>query len=293
MWDRKELKAKGKAAYNANKIACILAALLLMIAGGIGGGYSTSSSVVTRHYMNNDNSQVIDQFDDDLDDSSDFSLEEDDDGLIQIEVNGQDVDTGKLKNSIIPVAIVTSVVITIILIALAVGLLVTALVLNPLNVGARRFFIQNASNPETSVGQENIGVGFGSSYKNIVGAMFGTQMLNLLWALLLIVPGIYKAYCWRLVPFIVADNPDISGREARDMSTSMMEGSKWASFVLDLSFIGWRLLGALTLGILKIVFTNPYQAATDTELYLTLRGASEAEERPAEDLVYVDAEPVE
>ena len=90
--------------------------------------------------------------------------------------------------------------------------------------------------------------------------------------LLLIVPGIYKAYCWRLVPFIIADEPDISGKEARARSASMMNGSKWASFVLDLSFIGWKLVGALTFGIVNIVFTNPYEAATDTELYLTLKG---------------------
>ena len=55
----------------------------------------------------------------------------------------------------------------------------------------------------------------------------------------------------------------------------MMNGSKWASFVLDLSFIGWKLVGAITFGIVNIVFTNPYEAATDTELYLTLKGNDE------------------
>ena len=57
MWDRKELKAKGKAAYNANKIACIIAALILMIAGGVGSVSTSSSTVSTRHYLNN-NDQV-------------------------------------------------------------------------------------------------------------------------------------------------------------------------------------------------------------------------------------------
>ena len=106
----------------------------------------------------------------------------------------------------------------------------------------------------------------------VVGSMFTTGLFTALWCLLLIFPGIYKAYCWRLVPFIIADEPDISGKEARARSASMMNGSKWASFVLDLSFIGWKLVGALTFGIVNIVFTNPYEAATDTELYLTLKG---------------------
>ena len=150
--------------------------------------------------------------------------------------------------------------------------MVLALVLNPLHVGARKFFIQNASDPGTKVDGMNVGFAFGKNYRDIVFSMFGTQLINILWTLLLIVPGIYKAYCWRLVPFIIADEPDISGKEARARSASMMNGSKWASFVLDLSFIGWKLVGALTFGIVNIVFTNPYEAATDTELYLTLKG---------------------
>jgi uncharacterized membrane protein len=121
----------------------------------------------------------------------------------------------------------------------------------------------------------NVGFGFGKNYRDIVFSMLGTQMITLLWTLLLIVPGIYKAYCWRLVPFILADDPEMSGKEARALSAGMMDGSKWASFVLDLSFIGWRLVGALTFGILNIVFTNPYEAATDTELYLALKEQAE------------------
>jgi len=121
----------------------------------------------------------------------------------------------------------------------------------------------------------NVGLGFGANYRDIVFSMLGTQLITMLWTILLIVPGIYKAYCWRLVPFIIADDPGISGKKARAMSAKMMNGSKWASFVLDLSFIGWKLVGAITLGIVNIVFTNPYEAATDTELYLTLKERAE------------------
>ena len=257
MWDRKELKAKGKAAYNANKIACIIAALILMIAGGIGSGSTASPSVTVRNQLHN-NEQVVESYNN--------SVSGDD--AVSVEVNGQDLDG--IKNNV-PVAILSTAVMFLILIGVTVGLMVLALVLNPLNVGARKFFIQNASNPETKVDGLNVGFVFGKNYRDIVFSMLGTQMITLLWMLLLIVPGIYKAYCWRLVPFIIADNPEISGKEARAKSNAMMNGSKWASFVLDLSFIGWKLVGALTFGILNIVFTNPYEAATDTELYLELK----------------------
>ena len=257
MWDRKELKAKGKAAYNANKIACIVAALILMIAGGIGSGSTASPSVTVKNQLNN-NEQVVESYNN--------SVSGDD--AVSVEVNGQDLDG--IKNNV-PVAILSTAIMFLILIGVTVGLMVLALVLNPLHVGARKFFIQNASNPETKVDGMNVGFGFGKNYRDIVFSMLGTQMITLLWTLLLIVPGIYKAYCWRLVPFIIADNPEISGKEARAKSNAMMNGSKWASFVLDLSFIGWKLVGALTFGILNIVFTNPYEAATDTELYLELK----------------------
>ena len=266
MWDRKELKAKGKAAYNANKLACIFAALILMIAGGVGSGYATASSVASRNYVNSD--QTIGSYSED----SPVIYDEDGDD-VTIELNGEDING--ITNGIVPVIVFSTVIIVIVLIGVAIGLAITAFLLNPMNVGSRKFFIQNASDPETSLGSRNFSVAFGDHYKSIVKSMFGTQMINLLWMLLLIVPGIYKAYCWRLVPFIVADDPEITGREARAMSAQMMNGSKWASFVLDLSFIGWRLVGALTFGILNIVFTNPYEAATDAELYLALRGAAE------------------
>ena len=266
MWDRKELKAKGKAAYNANKIACIIAALILMIAGGIGSGSTTSPSVTIKNQLNN-NDQVVESYEE--------ASGETGDDAVTIEVNGQDLDAGEAQHDILSKVAVSSVVAFLALIAGTVGLMLLALVLNPLHVGARRFFIQNASDPETKVDGMNIGFGFGSNYRDIVFSMLGTQLINMLWTLLFIVPGIYKAYCWRLVPFIIADDPGISGKKARAMSAKMMNGSKWASFVLDLSFIGWKLVGAITLGIVNIVFTNPYEAATDTELYLTLKERAE------------------
>ena len=267
MWDRKELKAKGKAAYNANKIACIIAALILMIAGGVGSVSTSSTTVSTRHYLNN-NDQVTESYDDSVDEND----------AVTIEVNGEDLDAGEIQHDLLPMAVFSTAILFLILIAATVGLMVLALVLNPLHVGARKFFIQNASDPETKVDGMNVGFVFGKDYRDIVFAMLGTQLINLLWTLLLIVPGIYKAYCWRLVPFIIADEPGISGKEARARYAGMMNGSKWASFVLDLSFIGWKLVGALTFGILNLVFTNPYEAATEAELYLALKGQEAADE---------------
>ena len=158
------------------------------------------------------------------------------------------------------------------LLIFAIGLAFSAFLLNPLKVGLQKFFLDNANDPKTGLNKNNIGLAFSGNYMKVVGSMFSTEIFTFLWSILFIIPGIYKAYCWRMVPYIVSENPTISGKEARAISTKMMDGNKWAAFVLDISFFGWIFLGVLTLNILNLVFTNPYIYATDAELYLTLSG---------------------
>ena len=64
----------------------------------------------------------------------------------------------------------------------------------------------------------------------------------------------------------------MDSREALTRSREMMYGHKWNAFVLDLSFIGWNFLSALTFGILGIFYVAPYQYATNAELYAVLCG---------------------
>lgn len=90
-----------------------------------------------------------------------------------------------------------------------------------------------------------------------------------LWSLLLIVPGIIKDLSYSMTPFIMADNPSLSANEAIEKSKLMMEGHKWNLFVLQLSFIGWGLLAALTLNIGNLVL-NPYRNAAMTAFYREL-----------------------
>ena len=83
--------------------------------------------------------------------------------------------------------------------------------------------------------------------------------------------GIVKAYEYMMVPYILAENPDMSREEVFALSKQMMKGNKWDAFVLDLSFIGWMILGALTLNIVNVLYTNPYRYLTSAELYHTLK----------------------
>ncbi|HMA58988.1 MAG TPA: DUF975 family protein, partial [Halanaerobiales bacterium] len=87
---------------------------------------------------------------------------------------------------------------------------------------------------------------------------------------LLIIPGIIKYYAYRLVPYLLAENPDLGHKRAIQLSQDMMKDEKLKVFILDLSFLGWFILGALFFGI-GVLFVQPYYDATNAELYIKLR----------------------
>lgn len=100
--------------------------------------------------------------------------------------------------------------------------------------------------------------------------IFVKNLYHALWSLT-ILGGLIKEYSYMMVPFIVAENPDVTAKEAIGLSRRMMKGHKWECFVLKLSFIGWDLLGFVTLGIGHILFKNPYYLATMTQYYIRMR----------------------
>ena len=72
-----------------------------------------------------------------------------------------------------------------------------------------------------------------------------------LWTLLFIIPGFIAAYRYRFAVYNLCENPDMGVMEAINMSKAQTAGFKWQLFVLDLSFIGWRILSGLTLGFFQ------------------------------------------
>ena len=135
-----------------------------------------------------------------------------------------------------------------------VGLVLGLLVFNPLIVGCYRFFLKNSwSNAELN----ELGAGFKDNWGNVILVMFLKNLFIALWTLLFIV--------------------ELSGTQAITLSRKMMNGHKADAFVLDLSFLGWILLSALTCGILHIFYVGPYIQATDAELYKAVANAYAAQ----------------
>ena len=147
------------------------------------------------------------------------------------------------------------------------GILYTIFIGNVIVVGKNGYFIKNNNeNPELS----EIFKGFKGNYLNVVKILFLMDLKTLLWLFLFIVPGVIKAYEYSMIPYLLAENPNLSADEAFSLSKQMTTGQKMDLFVLDLSFIGWIILGLICCGI-GILFVLPYPEATRAEVYLILK----------------------
>ncbi len=105
-----------------------------------------------------------------------------------------------------------------------------------------------------------------------------------LWSLT-VVGGVIKRYSYFLVPYITAENPSMTAREAIGLSRRMMDGHKWECFWLELSFFGWWVLGTLTLGLSNAFYANAYQTAAFTEYYAHLRALAKEKNLPGAQLL--------
>lgn len=263
MWTRAELKEKAKMAFKRNYWSCVLVAFVLglVLAGG-----SSSPSLQIRipfNIGNLGNSFVADDFSKD-----DFYYEDDffEDDFYEDE----DVYYESFPSELIGLGFVILTVIgVILLIALVIGLALRIFVFAPMEVGGCRFFVAN-SFEKSSAGLMFYGFSNGH-YKNVIYTMFLRDLYTFLWSLLFVIPGIVKSYEYRMVPYLLADCPDMPKEDAFAISKELMMGNKWATFVLDLSFIGWHILNTFTCGILGIFWINPYVQATNAELFLTLK----------------------
>lgn len=269
MWTRAELKSKAKFSFKRNYWKSVLISLILaLLVGGGSSGSSISSAVSNNLIGSSDSSVTDDYFNDDsglydgndfYDDTYDGNVEDDIDDLNSMADN---------TAGMMAIGIFLIVFIMMFVVLMAVVILLDVFIFNPLEVGCKKYYLRNLNEP-AQVG--NIGYAFDNNYKNITKTMFFRDLFTVLWTLLFIIPGIVKSYEYQMIPYLLADNPQMTKEQAFEESKRMMQGQKWKAFVLDLSFIGWNILSALTLGILGIFYVQPYMDATHAALYEALR----------------------
>lgn len=239
MWTRKELKTQAKAALKRNYWKAVLVTMMAMV---LMGGFSRSASMGSGFAAGSGKT---------------------DGGAIW------DVVYGTL-NEYLPGLVTVLVIIAVG--AMLVSLAAAIFLGNPFAVGFAAFRM-NAVRGTGSVG--DLGRGYDASYKRNVATIFLMGLFSCLWSLLFVVPGVIKAYEYSMIPYLLADHPEMTRKEVFAASREMMKGNKWKAFVLDLSFILWRLLGTLTLGFVSVLYVNPYRHLTRAALYEKLKALRE------------------
>ena len=251
MFNRSELKERGKINFKRfywkSVIVCIIT---LILTSSVNGG--VSSRVRDESYNYNDYS---------YDENYNYNdIEEYDDNFLG--------DIGERVKEIASTGFFY-VFSGLMLIIGIIGIIIKLLIVYPIEIGKNNYFM-GIRQEERSL--DNLICIYKSVYlKNTIITMFLKGLFQSLWSLLFIIPGIIKAYEYRMIPYILSENPSLSRQRAFEISKDMMRGNKWNTFVLDLSFIGWYILSGFTVGLLGIFYVNPYVESTNAELYAYLR----------------------
>ena len=247
MWTRKELKKKGKKAFLFNYWKTVLVSLVLVILV-----IGTSGSVAGGRRSNPANDRGETSAVTTMTETAEDTINEHSLGNKQVE----------LPPAAKAVLAVLAVFVGIVGVGSALAFM--AFLVNPFEVGCRRFFLRNLNQKAKF---SEVAFAFDNNYLNIVKICFFMTIYTFLWGLLLIIPGIIKSYEYRMIPYILADHPDMSQKEVFAKSKELMKGQKWRAFVLDLSFIGWEILSLLTARVLGVLYVTPYRDMTNAALY--------------------------
>ena len=147
------------------------------------------------------------------------------------------------------------------------AILLKIFIINPLNISIARMYLESRS---YKVKFGRLKYAFNKEYYlNIVKSVIVLDVYKFLWSLTLI-GGIVKSYSYRMVNFIIAENPKIKPLNALTLSRKMMNHYKMNAFLIDLSFLGWNILRISTIGVAGIL-VDPYYNFTYVEFYYLLR----------------------
>ena len=238
MFDRAGLKTAAKARVSQNRWMAVLVCLVASFCGVIGNSSASFGTSFSNGFENGFNSGSADtpSFGSGIE-----SLLSDTDLLIFLAI------------ILIVFAVVTLAVV-------AFGVFVS----NVISVGFHGWFLRFSRGENPDFGEMFSGF---NHYKHTMLGMLLRGVYIFLWSLLLIIPGIIKAYSYAMVPFILYENPSMSAKEALSISEAMMDGWKWELFKFELSFFGWHIANMFTCGLLALLFINPYMFTSFAMLY--------------------------
>lgn len=264
MWTRGQLKNKARQSLKGNYWRIVLVSLIIFL---LGGGALT----VVNNIGNLDSTTNVQS--DDTYIENELDLDSDD---VYSSMELQDGGSREMQLGILAIAVIAGLVLW--LIALVVSLVYGTFIYNPFDVGAKRFFYTSL---KEKANIKEITYAFDNNYKNIAKTLFIRDLKLLLWTMLFIIPGIVKSFEYLMMPYLLAENPNLTRQEAFRLSEQMMTGNKWKAFMLNLSFIGWNILSGITCGLVGIFYVEPYKNLTFAALYEELSAQNGYPARPA------------
>ena len=305
MWTRAELKDRAKMCLSRYYWAAFLVSLIFAILSGFGGSNANTQRITSYLEQNESGNSQTDQSslipgelggDGSLSGNTGSGLAS---GIELVPGLGDAYgpgagNAGSMVASNLFYRLFAGAVIVIVIISVVIGIFVQPL----FEIGRNRFYMESRGQ---SAGIGKLFWGFSNGYLKLVGTQFlrglitesvvilasllgflvilfnGVEWIgSVFWAVMICATigafvSVYFQYCYLMVPYILAENPDMKTMEVLRLSKEMMDGQKWNAFVLGLSFLGWQLLGTLLCGI-GTFFVQPYVDATFAELYAVLRG---------------------
>ena len=306
MWTRAELKDRAKMCLSRYYWAAFLVSLIFAILSGFGGSNANTQRITSYLEQNESGNSQTDQSslipgelggDGSLSGNTGSGLAS---GIELVPGLGDAYgpgagNAGSMVASNLFYRLFAGAVIVIVIISVVIGIFV-----QPLFEIGNRFYMESRVTGQ-SAGIGKLFWGFSNGYLKLVGTQFlrglitesvvilasllgflvilfnGVEWIgSVFWAVMICATigafvSVYFQYCYLMVPYILAENPDMKTMEVLRLSKEMMDGQKWNAFVLGLSFLGWQLLGTLLCGI-GTFFVQPYVDATFAELYAVLRG---------------------
>ncbi|WP_432628696.1 DUF975 family protein [Brotaphodocola sp.] len=153
------------------------------------------------------------------------------------------------------------------------GNIISLFIMGPLSYGMYSLFLKQSED-----GQPMQILDIFNGFKEDLAGNFILYVMNVilvcLWSCLFIIPGIVKYYAYSMAFLVKADHPEYGWKQCLDESKRITKGHKGELFMLDLSFIGWWILGSLLLGIGSF-WVTAYYMATRTQYYKVLAAESQ------------------
>lgn len=157
------------------------------------------------------------------------------------------------------------------------SVLVSILLTMPLQYGAQNSLLSLSRGESNGTLRDGLNY-FAKDYARSVPALLLATLAEIaLGVVTLLIGAFVLQYAYAMVPYLLRDYPELTAKEALRTSREMMRGHKWDLFVLDLTFIGWYLLGIFTLGI-AYLWIMPYQYTAHAHYYEDLKAATIVEE---------------